>query len=165
MKLNDLLQKDIKDILNEKKDEMKLEEEFNKTLTNYLTNELNNKIELDEKNRNDYINEIQNYMNEEGEIKEKIIETTYKLIDINKEEEANCKDIIEKIYESNYISIYTIDIVSCLIDYIKEHIFNKYLKKVFEILEDNNILTTLIEKIMKEFIHCLISIPILTNYL
>ena len=94
---------------------------------------------------NDYTNEIQNFIEEEESFKEKIIEITYKLIDINKEEEANCKDIIEEIYNNNYISIYTIDIVSCLIEYIKENIFNKYLRKVLDILEDNNILTTLYE--------------------
>ena len=145
MKLNDLLQKDISDILNEKKEEMKLDEEFNKTLINFVINELNNKVDLDDNNKNEYINEIKTYMNEEGDIKEKIKETTYKLIDDNKDEEGNCKEIIEKIYEMKYINIYTIDIVSYLIDYIKENIFNKYLKKVLEILEDNNILTTLIE--------------------
>ena len=144
MKLNELLTKDIKEILEEKKDEMKLDDEFNKTLKKFLINEFDN-TSLDENTINNYINEIQDYMNEEDSVKEKIIETTYKLIEINKEEESNCKDIIDNIYKNNYISIYTLDIVSCLIDYIKENIFTKYLKKVFQILEDNNILTTLLE--------------------
>ena len=144
MKLNDILKQDIKDILEEKKEDMKLDDEFNKTLTNYLTNELN-KTSWDNNDINEYINEIKNYMKEEEPIKEKIFEATYKLIDNNKGDEANCRDIIDKLYSNNYISIFTIDIVSCLIDYIKDNLFNKYLKKVFEILEDNNILTTLLE--------------------
>ena len=144
MKLNDLLKKDIIVILEENKEDMKLEEEFNKTLKNFITNELNDTI-LDERTKYDYINEIQNYMNEEESIKEKIIEITFKLINNNKDEETNCKNIIEKIYNINYISKFTIDIVSCLIEYINENIFNKYLKIILKILEDNNILTTLLE--------------------
>ena len=45
----------------------------------------------------------------------------------------------------NYISKNIVDIVSGLLDYIKEQIFNKYLKYIFKVLEDNNILTTLLE--------------------
>ena len=84
-------------------------------------------------------------MNEEESIKEKINETTNKLIDNNKEEDANCKDIIEKIYNNNNITKYTVDIVSYLIEYIKENIYHKYLNNVFKILEDNNMLTTILE--------------------
>jgi len=43
------------------------------------------------------------------------------------------------------IIIYDIDIVSFFLEYIKNNIFNNYLKNVFEILENNNILTTLLE--------------------
>ena len=143
MKLKDLLTKDIKEILEEYNDEMKLNEEFNKTLINTLTDKLNEKY-LDNYIISDYINEIKNYMNEEETIKDKIIEKTYKLID-NNDDERNCKDIIDKIYKINYISIYTVDIASCLIEYIKENIFNTYLKKIIIILEDNNIFTTILE--------------------
>ena len=51
--------------------------------------------------------------------------------------------MIENILKS--INIYDIDIVSCFFNYVKNNIFNKYLKIVFEILENNNILTTLLE--------------------
>ena len=84
-------------------------------------------------------------MNEEETIRDKIIEIAYKLIDNNKDKEANCKDIIDKLYNSNYINKYTVDISSCLIEYIKDNIFNAYIKKVLIKLEDNNILTTLVE--------------------
>jgi hypothetical protein len=45
----------------------------------------------------------------------------------------------------NFIGKNSIDIISCLLDYIKEQIFAKYLKYIFDILEDNNIITTLLE--------------------
>ena len=144
MKLNYFLTRDIKEILEEKRKDLNLDDEFSKTLKKYLKNNLNKKS-YDENMINDYINEIQTYLNDEESIKEKIFEITYKLIDQNKDEETNCKEIIDEIYNNKYITIYTIDIVSCLIEYIIENIFNKYLEKVFEILEDNNILTTLLE--------------------
>ena len=139
IKLNDLLENDILIIIEENKDDMKIKEEFNKTLKNFIINELNDII-LNEKTKNDYISEIQNYINEEESFKGKIIEIAFKLIKNDKEEEEiNCKDIIEKIYATNYIDIYTIDIISCLIEYINKNIFNKYLKIIFQTLEDNNI--------------------------
>ena len=47
--------------------------------------------------------------------------------------------------ENNYISKYSVDIISCLFDYICEEILPKYLRYIFLALEDNNIFTTLIE--------------------
>ena len=143
IKLDDILENNLKDIFDKNKESMKLDEEFNKTLINTLTDKLNEKY-LDNYIISNYINEIKNYINEEETIKDKIIEKTYKLID-NNDDERNCKDIIDKIYEINYISIYTVDIASCLIEYIKENIFNTYLKKIIIILEDNNIFTTILD--------------------
>ena len=144
IKLIDILENDIQKIFQNYKDKLKLDEEFNKTLTNFLKKELNEKKHLNFENDTEYINESQNYMIEEKNIKEKIIEITYKIID-NDDENENCEDIIDKIYNEKLINKYTLDIISCLIEYIKEKIFNKNLKNVFKILEDNNILTTLLE--------------------
>ena len=151
IKLNDLLTQDIKDILKNKKDDLKLDEELNKALTNFINKELSDKYLSDD--NNEYLTELENYLNDSGNeaIKEKIMEKTYKLIDDAKDEDANCKGIIKEMYEHNYITKYTLDITSCLINYIKESIFNKYLKKVFLILEDNNIFTTLLENIKNNF--------------
>ena len=143
IKLNELLTIDIKKILEDKKEQLKLKEEFDKTLINTLTKELNDR-HTDDDIIYEYINDIHNYINEEDEIRDKIIETAYKLID-SKEEEVNCKDIIKKIYNNSYINKYTVDISSFLIDYIKENIFNSYINKVLLKLEDNNILTTMTE--------------------
>jgi len=146
--LKDLLAKDIKEILNDYKEDMKLDEEFNKTLINTLDKELSDK-DYEDNIIEDYIIDAQSYMNEEETIKNKIIEVVYKLIDNNKEQEINCIDIIDKLYTEN-INIYTIDIASYLIEYIKD-IFNEYITKILLKLEDNNILTTLIELKRKDF--------------
>ena len=90
------------------------------------------------------IKQIRNYLYEE------IFKIIYKLIDDNKEDETNCKYIIEKIYNNDYISPFTIDIVSCLIEYFKEKVFNKYLKKALE-LEDNNFLANILETIKNKY--------------
>ena len=138
--LRDLSTKDIQTILNEKKKELKLYEEFDKTLINFVKKYFEKKEKLSE-----YQNEIQEYMKEEDMMKEKIIETTYKLIDENKDKDEDCSDLIGQIYKNNLVNKYTLDIVSCLNDFIKENIFDKYLLKVLKILEDNNCLTTLLE--------------------
>ena len=66
------------------------------------------------------------------------------------EENVNKNDLYEEILKEN-INKYTIDFCSCLIQYIKTKIFDEYLKKSFEILEDNNIITTLLENKRNNF--------------
>ena len=138
--LSELATKDIQTILNEKKTELKLNEEFKKVISNFVKKEFEEKEKVSE-----YIKEILKYMDKNDIIKDKIIETTYKLIEENKDNDEDCKDIIAQIYKNNYINKYTLDIVSCLIDFIKDNIFTKYLLNVLQILEDNNCLTTLLE--------------------
>ena len=55
-------------------------------------------------------------MDKDEEFKEKIIEKAKYLI---KEEEVDCKSIIYKIFEMNYITKKALDIISCLLNYIK----------------------------------------------
>jgi len=142
--IKDFLNGSIKDILQGKEDDLGLIEEFNKTLINTLKNELNYKG-LDDDQIEEYINELKDFLNAEDEIKNKIIEIAYVLIEKNKDEDTNCNVLIDKIIGEGYVNKYTIDIASYLIEYIKENIFNTYIKKVLLKLEDNNILTTLIE--------------------
>ena len=47
--------------------------------------------------------------------------------------------------KENYVNKDKIDIISCILDYIKENVFAKYLTIIFNVLEDNNFLTTLLE--------------------
>ena len=145
IQLKDLLGVDITKLLEEKKDQLKLNEEFNKVLVNTLNKELNKKDGMLKDIIVKYIKDLQNFMNQENEIRDKIIGIAYTLIENNKNNDANFKEVIDKLYRSNFINKYTIDISSCLIEYIKENIFNAYIKKILLKLEDNNILTTLIE--------------------
>ena len=139
IKSRDLLTNDISTILVEYKKELKLDFEFDKTLSIFLENELiNYGLQID--NHKEYIENIKNFMNNEKFIKEKII---HKIIECKNCK--NLKDIFENICMNSFVNKFTIDINTCFIEYIKEEIFNKYLKIVFKYLEDNNILTTIIE--------------------
>ena len=48
-------------------------------------------------------------------------------------------------FDKNHINKNSIDIISCILDYIKENIFKKNLQYIFKVLERNNFLTTLME--------------------
>ena len=110
---------------------MDLNKKFNETLKSVL-------------NDKDYSVQIQAYINEEESIKEKLIEIVYEFIE--KDNVIYCRDLIEKMLNEKYINVHSIDIASCLIEYIKENIFKKYLKNVFKIFEDNNIISCLLDK-------------------
>ena len=148
--LKDILSKDFKEILENKKEELKLDEEFYKTLKIFLNKEIEENKGLDIIEKKEYIKGIINYIKDNESIKDKIFSLAFKLIDENKDDE-NCNDIIDKIYKDQRINKFTVDIVSCIIEYIKEEIFNKYLRIIFKILEDNNILTTLSDIYLNNF--------------
>lgn len=121
IRLNELLSKDIKKILEGEKEPLKLIEKFNKNLLKFISEELEDK---DYDNIiDDYIDESQKYKYE-GAIRDEIIKVVYNLIDNNKDEEPNYKGITKIINIGNYINKYTFDIVSRIIEYIKDYIFN-----------------------------------------
>ena len=159
--LNDLLTKNVKDIMNSTGVFGDLDEEFEKSLTNFLYDALNPKLNqssnitdvttyLNERyptaNNEIFIENLRNYLIYRDEaFKHKIIEKAKNLITTDKEALNDCNKLINKIFTECYINKDTIDIVSILLDYIKEKVFMKYLNFIFNALEDNNFLTTLLE--------------------
>ena len=143
IKLGDLLENNnISDILFKLKGDLKLDEEFNKALINFLNEELD-KNSFDDKSKKDYIKEIKSYLKNENEIKDKMIEIAYNFNN-NFNKDDNSSSIIEDMLMKK-VNKFSVDMVSCIIDYIKEEVFIKNLNNIFKILEDNNILTTIIE--------------------
>ena len=140
--------KDIKSLVAKLDKKLNFDEEFAKIFKITLSKELIDKS-MEEDIINDYIKHLENYMDDD--FRNHIMETAYKLIEKNGDEDTNCEKIINKIYKNNYINKYTIDVGTCIIDYIKNKIFNIYTKKVLLILEDNNILTTLYKIERNEF--------------
>ena len=154
IKLKDLFDKNIQDILNDEGKLMNLNEEFEKALKTFIykefierNNVLNSFIKENNLiNEDNYIDEMQKYMDKEDvAFKQDIIMKAKELIKNERESEGNCKRLLEIIYKTNYIGNNSIDIISILLDYMREQIFCKYLIYIFKVLEDNNILTTLLE--------------------
>ena len=146
----EFLEQNIIDILNDEK-LIDLNREFKKTLTSFVYKELiekrkytnNPEIQIGLLNEENYIDEIIKFMDEEEDFKKKIINKTIELITNDKKVQGNCKSLLEIIFKN--VGKYSIDIISCLLDYIKEKIFSEYLLIIFKSLEDNNFLTTFVE--------------------
>ena len=77
--------------------------------------------------------------------KNEIIKKAKELIESDEKAEKKCKNLVDEMLESKYMNENKIDIISSILDYIKENVFKKYVKYLFEVLEDNNFLTTLLE--------------------
>ena len=114
-------------------------------------NEKNIKVNLSQEQ---YSDEIKKYMQSDQEFKNELIKKAKeliemdkdkKLIEIGKDKELTCQDLINDMFDKNCIGKNNIDIVSCILDYIKDNIFKKYLQYIFKVLEHNNFLTTLME--------------------
>ena len=159
------LKKDIKDIMTDNSKYMSLDNEFNRLLANFVYKcliEKRNQINASSFNNRDnnrifindyplkqkdisYLTEIQRFIENNNSFKTKIINKAKTFIDENKSIEGNSQKLIDKIMRNYYIGKNSLDIISCLLNYIKEEIFGKYLMYIFNALEDNNIFTTLIE--------------------
>ena len=165
IRFKDLLKKNIKEILNDNSVYMNLNNEFNRLLINFVYKELNKKRNKEnissfnikdmtksvindiplKKKDNIYSQEIIKYIDNNNYFKEKIIDKAKNFLSEDSNAEGNSEKIIDRILRINYIGKNSLDIISCTLNYIKEEIFGKYVKYIFAALEDNNILTTLIE--------------------
>ena len=166
--LKNLITKNIKEIMLSEEVFRDLNKEFRDTLTAFIYDKMSekNKILLEENsklsefsmylnqkygeknnsNADNYSEEIINYMLYiDKEFKDEIIEKAKKLIELDKDAQDNCNKLIDKMFKENYVNKNKIDIISCILDYIKENVFAKNLKFIFNVLEDNNFFTTLIE--------------------
>ena len=169
--LKDLLIKNVKDIMFSANVFKNLDKEFREILANFVYDKLSkkSKIELNQNSRmsdlstfltkkyggnnkvgyaneEKYNDEIINYMMYiDPDFKNKIIEKAKELIETDKDAEYDCPSLINKMLRENYVNKDKIDIISCILDYIKENVFAKYLNIIFNDLEDNNFFSTLLE--------------------
>ena len=168
--LNDLLKKSIKDVMFNADAFRNLDNEFKNILYNFVyeemyeknKNEMNNKSTmmntsafLNEQygeesktgklNEEKYSEEITKYMIKDIEFKNDLIKKAKELIEIDKDAQGDCQSLVNKMFKEHHINKNSIDIISCILDYIKENIFKKYLQYIFKVLEHNNFLTTLME--------------------
>ena len=152
--------------MSENSEYMNLNDEFNRLLASFVYKELNEKrnqtnqtnmsilkdlnnsiigdIPVKQKDSR-YYNEIMKYIDNNPYLKDKIILKAANFLSEDKSMEGTSQRLVDKILQKNYIGKNSLDIISCVLNYIKEEIFSKYIKYIFSSLEDNNILTTLIE--------------------
>ena len=169
IRLKDILENNIKDVMFSAGVFKNLDQEFKDTLINFVYNEMGNKSKINlNKNsqfsnlsfiifqnygdKNEYLNEetysddIINYMlKKDIEFKNNIINKAKELIETDKDAQGDCYSLIHKMFREKYINKDNIDLISCILDYIKENIFKKNLEYIFKSLEHNNFLTTLLK--------------------
>jgi hypothetical protein len=169
--LSDILDKNVKDIIFSSDVFKNLDKEFREKLSNFVYEKMmeKTKIELNQnskmsdlitfltkkyggsnnisiENEEKYSDEIINYMMyNDKEFKNNIIKKAKEIKEIDKDVQGDCLNLVNKMFKENYVNKDKIDIISCILDYIKEKIFEKYLNIIFVVLEDNNFLTTLLE--------------------
>ena len=169
--LSDILDKNVKDIIFSSDVFKNLDKEFREKLSNFVYEKMmeKTKIELNQnskmsdlitfltkkyggsnnisiENEEKYSDEIINYMMyNDKEFKNNIIKKAKEIKEIDKDVQGDCLNLVNKMFKENYVNEDKIDIISCILDYIKEKIFEKYLNIIFVVLEDNNFLTTLLE--------------------
>ena len=170
--LKSLLDKSVKNIMLTEEVFVDLDKEFKESLTDFVYDKIpeKNKIELNQQSQmselsfyltkkyggqnnkatrdviEKYNEEITNYMiYADEDFKNAIISKAKELIESDKDIEGDCYSLIIRMLQENYMNKKKIDIISSITDYIKENVIIKYLKYIFNALEDNNILTTLIE--------------------
>ena len=140
--------KDIKSIMLDSGSSMDEEGEFKKSLLNFVYKGIKEKDKtriLDDIYEDEYYNELLKYMENNKEFKQNLIKRAKELIVEDKNAKGDCGTLIDKMLNDNYINKNSVDLISCIMDYIKDNIFNKNLEKIFIILEHYNFLTTLLE--------------------
>ena len=109
------------------------------SLRNYLNKNLNTLNGEDKYiNLKNYTQKLEKYFENDNQFMENIIEKTMSYI----EEKGN--NLIDNIYNNQFINKNSIDIISILIEYIRNKIFAQNINDIFNILEDNNFLTSLL---------------------
>ena len=150
------LDKEFKDSLNDfiydkfpKKNKFELDQ--NNTmleLSFYLNQKYGEKNQENDKNIDKYSDEMTYYFQyDDVDFKNAIISKAKELIESDKDtpDPNDFNNLVNKMLNENYMNENKIDIISTILEYIKENVFIKYLKYIFNVLEDNNIFTTLLE--------------------
>ena len=102
------------------------------------------KISLNSK-ENKYIDEILDYFRNDNEFKCDLIKKVKELIDLDKYANIDFGNLVDKMFIYKYIDKNSIDIISSILDFIKETIIEKYFWFLFKVLKDNSILAELID--------------------
>jgi len=122
---------------------IKIEEEFNKALKQFIFENLK-VLEGNDKiiNENNYLEKLEDYFAKDKNLVKNIIKKIKRFI--NEDKELSNNNIIKKIYETKYINRRSIDFITIIADYFKNKLIWKYIIAILSKLEENNVLTTLL---------------------
>ena len=137
--LEKILRNSVTDLL----DYIDLPKEFEKALQIFINKHLSNNTNLlkgedDNINQENYLTHLENYFKNDQKLMNNIIHKAKDLINFNG------SVLIKKIYEKKCINKNSIDIISIILDYIREKLISQYFMDILENLEDNNFITSLL---------------------
>ena len=148
--LKDLINKNVKDVIDLYPN---IDNVFKDVLVKLIGKDINenkddeiNDIKISSNSKeNKSIDEILDYFRNDNEFKCDLIKKVKELIDLDKDANNDFGNLVDKMFKSNYIDKNSIDIISSILDFIKETIIEKYFRFLFKVLKDNNILKELID--------------------
>ena len=148
--LKDLMNKNVKDVIDLYPN---MDNIFKDVLVKFIGKDINenkddeiNDIKISSNSKeNKSIDEILDYFRNDNEFKCDLIKKVKELIDLDKDAYNDFGNLVDKMFESKYIDKNSIDIISSILDFIKETIIEKYFRFLFKVLKDNNILKELID--------------------
>ena len=95
-------------------------------LSSYLNDKYEEKSKIIYINEEKYSDDLIYYMTKKDpDFKNDLIRKEKKLIELDKDAHLDCKSLVKKMFTNNYINKDKIDIITCILDYIKENIFKK----------------------------------------
>ena len=119
------------------------EKEFSKTIRTFINKYLSNNTKKlkgidDNIKQENYLTKLEEYFKNDTTLMDNIIEKAKQFIDYKGNK------LIEEIYKKSYVNKNSIDLISILIDYIREKLVSQNIMDIFENLEDNNFITSLL---------------------
>ena len=119
------------------------EKEFSKTIRTFINKYLSNNTKKlkgidDNIKQENYLTKLEEYFKNDTILMDNIIEKAKQFIDYKGNK------LIEEIYKKSYVNKNSIDLISILIDYIREKLVSQNIMDIFENLEDNNFITSLL---------------------
>ena len=139
LNLKDILENPVNDLLKN----VNLEKDFDKTLHSFINKYLSNNTRLlkgedDNINQSNYLIKLEEYFKNDSNFKDQIINKAKDIITLDG------KSLIKEIYKNNGIKKTSIDIISIMLDYIREGLVSQYIMDILENLEDKNFITSLL---------------------
>ena len=120
-----------------------LDKEFMKVLRSFINNSLGNdtktlKGENDSINHENYLIQLEEYFNNNPSFMNDIIDKAKSFINFKGD------NLVKEVYKNSYINQNSVDIISIVLEFIRNKLISEYIKDILQNLEDNNFFTSLL---------------------